>query len=153
MNLADLRRQIRRVRSFVDVAQTEIETLRRLVPPDRPLPFTVTITGEDLSTMPSRIKFNVQLPTLPAPHDVVKRELTVNVPDVAPDVHEAAPGDAFVNDLFVPQDADVVLSLVDIDDGGNRSEAREFSFKALDTVPPPQPGEFAVQITGEEVTE
>ena len=49
-----------------------------------------------------------------------------------------------------PQDATVMLSLVNIDDVGNRSDASTREFVVLDNVPPARPGELAVQVMGEE---
>jgi hypothetical protein len=43
--------------------------------------------------------------------------------------------------------AAVTLTLVDIDGDGNRSAASEpFAFTATDTIPPPQPGSFQMEL-------
>ena len=51
----------------------------------------------------------------------------------------------------VPQDALVVLSLVDVDDAGNKSPPATVEFTAVDTLAPAQPGGFNVALVGEKV--
>lgn len=83
-------------------------------------------------------------------HDVVARRLTVTVDGVA-DVLPDFPADTtlFGEVITVPQDASVVLTLVDIDDAGNASEPAFVEFVALDTIPPAQPGSFGVTLVRE----
>jgi len=84
--------------------------------------------------------------------DVVERLLTVTV-DGQEDAAAAKTFEPSATDLGtvrVPQDAEVVLSLVDVDDVGNKSEPAVLSFTAKDTVPPPAPGGFGVALVGEE---
>lgn len=85
----------------------------------------------------------------PVDNDVVARKLTVTVNgDVRPVVEFA--GDATdLGTVDVPQDAVVVLSLVDVDDAGNVSTPAVLEFQAADTVPPQQPGAFTVALVGE----
>jgi len=45
--------------------------------------------------------------------------------------------------------AEVFVSLVDIDDAGNRSAAREQTFTVTDTMAPPVPGTIGLEVTGE----
>jgi hypothetical protein len=86
----------------------------------------------------------------PGAADVVSREFTLTLPDQEPVVISLAADALEVPDLRAPQDTVITLSLVDVDDGGNRSEARELSTTLIDTIPPPQPGELGIVITGEE---
>lgn len=82
--------------------------------------------------------------------DVVARRLTVTVDgvaDVLPDFPAATT--LFGEVITVPQDASVVLTLVDIDDAGNASEPAFVEFVALDTIPPAQPGSFGVTLVRE----
>ena len=50
----------------------------------------------------------------------------------------------------VPQDAEVVLTLVDVDDAGNKSEPCVLTFTATDTIPPPSPTTLSVTLLREE---
>jgi hypothetical protein len=94
------------------------------------------------------LKFVLLLPTKSAP-DVASRDLVVDIDgqlttlSLGADVVESP-------EMMGNDNASVKGSLVDVDDAGNRSEAREFSFTLLDTFPPPQPGEVGVKVTGED---
>lgn len=83
--------------------------------------------------------------------DVVARRLTVTVngelADAIPDF--SADTTTFVEAVTVPQDANVVLTLVDVDDAGNVSEPAVLEFVATDTIPPAKPGEFSVTLVRE----
>lgn len=95
------------------------------------------------------LKFVLTLPTKSAV-DVVKREVTVVVGGGDPVVLELD-GDALETQEFSGADGDSVAgALVDVDDAGNRSPAREFTFALVDNLAPPQPGEVGVKVTGEE---
>lgn len=90
--------------------------------------------------------YALSLPAANAP-DVVKREVTEVVDGGAPRVFEATDG----QEVKYVQDSAVKLSLVDIDDAGNRSEpSGVFEFTATDTIPPPQAGQVGVTIVREE---
>lgn len=94
------------------------------------------------------LKFVLMLPAKAAP-DVVSRELVVSIDGQATTVVLGA--DQVETAEMVGQDnASVTGSLVDVDDAGNRSPAREFSFTLLDTFPPAQPGEIGLKVTGED---
>jgi hypothetical protein len=94
------------------------------------------------------LKFYLALPEKSAP-DVVSRELTFKVGEADPAVL-TYPGDVLATDEFGGMDGDAVVgALVDIDDAGNRSEAREFSFTLVDTIAPAQPGDVGLVVTGE----
>jgi hypothetical protein len=92
--------------------------------------------------------FDITLPN-PGAADVVSRELTIKIGDQPAEVIVLA-ADAVTASSKGPQDTTLTISLVDIDDGGNRSEARVQDFVLSDTIPPPQPGELGVTVTGEE---
>lgn len=82
-------------------------------------------------------------------HDVVTRELVVKVGDAEGDV-STWPGSAVeLGNVVVPQDTHVVLTLVDVDDAGNRSAPAVVDFVAVDTLPPAAPGAFGVTLVGE----
>lgn len=99
--------------------------------------------GED-----GMLKFVLVLPEVGA-RDVVTRELRFMVGDVAQEVDLA--GDAVETAEYTGADNEAVVgTLVDVDDAGNRSDAREFSFVLADTLPPPQPGVVGLKLTGEE---
>lgn len=82
-------------------------------------------------------------------HDVVARELSAVVDGVVQPV-AVFPGTATeLGSVTAPQNASVVLVLVDIDDAGNRSAPAVVDFVAVDTLPPAQPGSFGVTLIAE----
>lgn len=85
----------------------------------------------------------------PAANDVVSRELTVVVDGLYRDPVVFPAYEVSLGRVTVPQDADVVISLVDVDDAGNRSDPAVVSFQALDVVPPPAPGGLSITVVGE----
>jgi hypothetical protein len=107
----------------------------------------ISITGED--PMADKILFQVVLPPKSAP-DVVRRELTVSFADGSQDVIELSADATSSDTLKGDQDSEISVSLVDIDDAGNRSEPSLAAFELLDTVAPPAPGELGLSIVGEE---
>ena len=96
----------------------------------------------------STISFKVLLPAL-TDSDVVNRELSVQVGDLPPDVRVLLPDAVEATDYSGPQDAPVRLSLTDIDDAGNRSEASTLDVVLADVFAPAKPGELAIIETGE----
>lgn len=120
---------------------------RRISWPAQPKPFGI----EEIGLMNSVVIFNVPLPEIDEPHDVVTRELSIYHNGDPVDVKTVPFDAAKVTDLRVPQDTDVELELVDLDAAGNRSEAQWYNFTAKDTVPPKKPKEFSVEIVGEEI--
>lgn len=94
------------------------------------------------------LKFVLSLPPKSAA-DVVSRVLNVKVGDGEAQLFELA-ADALESQEFSCADnTEVVGSLADVDDAGNTSEARPFSFVIVDTIAPPMPGEVGVLVTGE----
>lgn len=82
--------------------------------------------------------------------DVVARQLTVIVNGEASGAPADFPPEATsFGEIIVPQDAQVIVTLVDIDDAGNVSEPAVFEFTAADTIPPAKPGEFGVTLVRE----
>lgn len=81
--------------------------------------------------------------------DVVSRVLTVTVGDETPVTSEFSAESVDLGEITVQQDATVVMTLVDVDDVGNRSEPAVVTFVAADTLPPSQPGGFGVTLIRE----
>jgi len=93
------------------------------------------------------LKFVLTLPTKSAA-DVVSRVLTVTIGEEV-QVFELAADAVETQEFECADNTEVFGSLADVDDAGNVSEAREFSFKIVDTIVPPMPGELGVRVTGE----
>lgn len=94
------------------------------------------------------LKFVLVLPEKGA-SDVVQREVTVAVGANEP-VLVTVDGDTVKTSAFEGEDGETVVgTLVDVDDAGNKSEAREFSFVLVDTIAPPMPGEVGLEVTEE----
>lgn len=94
------------------------------------------------------LKFVLMLPPKGV-SDVVQRQLAVKVGsnDLGTVVLE---GDIIESNEMQGDDNDVVEgSLIDVDDAGNPSEPRTFSFVLTDTLAPPQPGELGIRVTEE----
>jgi hypothetical protein len=86
----------------------------------------------------------------PVDTDVVSRELTVTINGTVslPTTFSGAATD--LGTISVDQGANVVLTLIDVDDAGNRSQPATVEFIAADTIPPAQPGSFGVSLVREE---
>lgn len=98
--------------------------------------------------MADLLTYNV-VATAAVDSDVVGRELVVSVNgDVKPTVYFAG-NTTELGSVTVPQNAEVVLTLTDVDDAGNRSEPTSLIFVALDTLPPSAPGSIGVTLVGE----
>lgn len=93
--------------------------------------------------------FDVILPVA-AVSDVVTRELTVAPEGQTPETRSLGGAETLAVGFKAPQDTNVALTLVDVDDAGNRSEARVQTVVLKDTIAPPLPGELGVNVTGEE---
>ena len=85
----------------------------------------------------------------PVDGDVVSRVLTVSVNGVEQGSSTFAGSSVDLGSVTVPQDADVKLTLVDVDDAGNVSSPAEYSFVAVDTIAPATPGSFGVTLVSE----
>ena len=87
----------------------------------------------------------------PVDADVVSRVLTVTVNGVEQPAVTLAGNATDLGSVDVPQDSQVVLSLVDVDDAGNKSAPASVEFTAVDTLAPAQPGGFNVTLVSEKV--
>ena len=82
--------------------------------------------------------------------DVTGRQLTVMVNGEVISTVELSGSATDLGEFKVEQNSNVSLSLVDIDDAGNRSQPAVLEFVATDTIPPAQPGSFGVTLAREE---
>lgn len=82
--------------------------------------------------------------------DVAIRRLIVTVNGEVLNTTEHPKDATSFGEVSVPQDASVVVSLVDIDDAGNESQPAFIEFTATDTIPPSQPGSLGVSLVREE---
>ena len=101
------------------------------------------------SKMAGVILFQVVLPPKGA-DDVVTRELQLSFADggvLTVNLEASAETTAV---LRGPEGTQVTVSLVDVDDAGNRSEPSVAVFDLVDIIPPPKPGELSLSIVGEE---
>jgi len=121
------------------------ELLYDLLLKGKPGPVQIVITGE--SDM-DQIQFKVVLPPVSAP-DVTEREVSVKVGDAEAGVSKLDKGALEITGLNGNEGAEVKVELVDIDNAGNRSPASTASITLVDTVPPPQPGQIGLMVTGE----
>lgn len=118
-------------------------------PLPRPEPFTIRLISERRENDMDILTYEADLPDVPEGTDVQTKELTVTVDGTAREP-QSLPLDAAVATFEVPQDSSVTLSLVYVDDGGNRSAARDQTFTAADTIAPDAPGDFGeIRLTGE----
>ena len=85
----------------------------------------------------------------PTDGDVVKRLLTLVINGEDQGTAELAANVTELSQFSVPQNSDIVLTLVDVDDAGNKSEPAVLSFTAVDTIPPAKPGAFGVTLVSE----
>ena len=130
------------IKRLNEIEATQKKLLFRLGPGK----ITVQIIGEN--RMSDSLLFVVYLPPKSAP-DVVARELTVEI-NGSIQVLELDADSSEVPALSGPDGASVILSLVDIDNAGNRSEASVFSTELKDTIAPPKPGMLGLEVTAED---
>lgn len=94
------------------------------------------------------LKFVLMLPEKSAA-DVVVRELTYSLAGSDPTTVNLN-GSATQSAEMLANDNEVITgNLVDVDDAGNRSPARDFSFTIVDTIAPPLPGALGVMVLEE----
>lgn len=98
--------------------------------------------------MADLITFNIVLPPVGAP-DVVVRELTISVEGKDTIVQNLDAVVTAIHDLSGPQGAEVSVSLVDIDDAGNRSPQVNATTILTDIFSPPAPDQIGFELTGE----
>lgn len=82
--------------------------------------------------------------------DVVSREFSVSVNGEARPLQTFTADTTDFGSVTVPQDSNVALSLVDVDDAGNKSTPAVVEFVAADTIAPEQPGAITVTLVGEQ---
>jgi len=119
-----------------------------------------TINVPDLPTLPNplflvitrkvsrMLQFKLVLPA-PTVSDVVSRELSVKVGEAEAVVKTVDAVTTEVDGFEGADNAAVAVSLIDVDDAGNRSPAREQTFTLADTIAPPQPGEIGLAVVSE----
>jgi hypothetical protein len=130
----------------LEAAGVDLEGIRHLL--NRPGFLKLVPLSERLENDMKVILYKVVLPT-EVDATTVNRELSVQVGDNPADVHQVPVDQAEVTDLEGPVDTPVCLSLVDVDDVGNRSIPSTLNVVLADTFPPQQPGEMSVVATGE----
>jgi len=107
---------------------------RKWLAPPRPGPLTL---GEQREI--TLLRYTVNLPPAPPITDLATREVTIKQ-NGAPTIRPLSPDDGSFQFDCAAGTA-VELTLVDIDESGNRSDpSGPLAFTATDTVPPPQPG-------------
>lgn len=111
----------------------------------KPGPILFIIAGEDQMT--DKIIFRVVLPNASA-DDVKTREITVDIGgEVLCWVTDVVGPTAY--EFTGPQDAQVCVTLVDIDDAGNRSEPASLTQQLTDNFAPPAPGAIGLELVKE----
>lgn len=123
----------------------ELQAIRKLLGQRAPgLLFLKTVREEN-----GMLYFVLTLPPAGA-LDVVSRLVVVTVGTSDPQTFDLLGSDLVTPEMSGGDNDAVVGTLVDTDDAGNASPAREFSFVLVDTIAPPQPGEVGLQVTREE---
>lgn len=127
-------------------AETETLLYDLLLRSGHAVKIRIISTGENV--MADKILFNVILPPKAAP-DVIEREVVIKIDDVETQFN--IPGDQTLIEAYEgDQGALVTVSLIDIDDAGNRSPASVSPVITLvDTIAPPQPGQIGLEIFDE----
>lgn len=152
--LAETKKQLQVV--VADLAESLVR-LRHLDRPKRVALVKVNPVGEFV--MDQLLSYEILLPVLVAPHDVVSRQVTVTVDGAAQDPSVLSPEASVVvvdgasynafQAFDVKQGATVSIEAKDIDDGGNPSAPVIYSFQATDTIPPVAPSGLTVRAVGE----
>lgn len=95
------------------------------------------------------LTYEANLPAVPSGTDVASQLFDVSVDGTA-QPQQTLGKDATTATFEVPQNSNVTLSLVYVDDGGNQSAPRTQEFVAKDTIAPDAPGDFGeVKLVGE----
>jgi len=94
------------------------------------------------------LHFRIVLPP-PGASDVTARELAYQIGDGEQVIETLEASATELAGLSGNDNDQVVVSLTDIDDAGNRSEPREQTFTLTDTIAPPQPGEMGLIVDSE----
>jgi hypothetical protein len=123
----------------------QVRKVNRKLGPRTPKPVSLFIQSEKEGNM---LQYEIQLPALPAGHDVVSRKLTVATDGGAPVESVIAPDTSSVPGEGA-QGATLVVTLQDTDDAGNVSAESSATFTLVDTIPPAAPGAIGLVVTGE----
>lgn len=125
-------------------------TFRRRVAPPCPGPVSVRATAEFSLGETDMLTFFVDLPEVTTDEfDVVKRVVTVTLGGVAAEPVEVPAATLEVGPFIGKQDAALKVECFNVDDAGNKSDAKKFEGVLLDTFAPPAPGQIGVRVTGE----
>lgn len=85
----------------------------------------------------------------PVDGDVVSRVVTVTVNGESQGSVSYVGSTTDLGVITVPQDSEVEVTLVDVDDAGNSSDPATYSFVAVDSIAPATPGALGVTLVGE----
>jgi hypothetical protein len=139
-------RRIQQLEDSVSRLRFELSQLRKTVRTNHLVPSLPTFNLE--REMADKLTYRVNLVPVPEDSDIVQQVLAVTVGDTVTTLPPVL-ADVTSTEIVVDQDSQVDLSLTYIDDAGNVSQARTFSFVATDTLPPAVPGEFSVTLVSE----
>ncbi len=112
----------------------------------RPGLFSITVTKEE----GSMLLFDVGLPAVAESSDVVGGTVVVTVDGVAGEPVTFTREQTSLSGFKGNDNSAVSVSLTHTDDAGNVSDPRVVEATLADTIKPPVPGEFAINVTGEE---
>ena len=143
--IAKILKELVALLSIARLILVELRAIRRIVGKRSPGFVFLKVVREENEML----FFTLALPPAGA-SDVVKRQLVVTVGSGDTQTIDLNGTDTVSPELSGADNDTVVGTLVDTDDAGNASPAREFSFVLTDTLAPPQPGELGITITREE---
>ena len=86
----------------------------------------------------------------PVDADVVERQLSIVVNGESVSTKSFAGAATELGEVTFSDGDNVTMTLVDLDDAGNRSKPAVADFVAADTIPPAQPGSFGITLVREE---
>lgn len=109
----------------------------------------ILLQTRKVNNMPNTLVYGMSAGSAGA-GDVAERRLQVSINNVVVENRVYSGDTVDLGELYVPQDSDVSLTLVDVDDAGNMSAPAIYVFKATDTIAPPVPGSFGVNVLREE---
>lgn len=134
------------VESLLVEILNEVRLLRRKLPPQKPVRPKLIVTSEQgIEGMADKLTFNVIVPAVDQASDIVRREVSVNGGE-ALSVDGIA--EATIGPFSGDQDSQVTVTVVNVDDAGNRSSG-DFSYTLTDTMAPAAPNEPRLEVTGE----
>lgn len=123
----------------------ELQAIKKILRIRKPgLVFLKVVREED-----EMLFFTLALPE-PGAADVVSRQVIVTVGTGEPQTLNLSGSDLVTPELSGADNDTVIGTLVDTDDAGNASPAREFNFVLTDTIAPAQPGDVGINVLREE---